>query len=332
VNSRKLRIGFTFDARASYVIKPGEPEDKYDEFDHEDTIADIEKALGSSGHQVVRIGGVRDLLSKISAGEKWDIVFNIAEGVDTRNRESQAPMVLELFNIPYIGSDALTMGMSLDKAIAKAVVSAYNVTTAPSLRVSRESDLGQFRLRFPVIVKPNAEGTSKGIDNASVVRDMKALKARVKKVLEEYKQEAIVEEFIRGTEFTVAVIGNEEPVALPPVQIAICGNADLGDEIYSSERVKNDDIKYLCPAPIDKALDTRLKAMAVAAYKALGCRDFSRIDFRVDEQKKPYFLELNPLPHLGLTDVFPLVAEAAGLTYEELLVKIFDHGVVRNKI
>lgn len=331
---KTLKVGFTYDAKADYPLLAGDPPDKYAEFDPEDTLSEIVSALKSSGHEIIRIGHARSLLSKISAGERWDIVFNIAEGVKGRNRESQVPAILEMFDIPYAGSDALSMGITLDKAVAKMVVSHHGVFTPRFLEAATPQELERFDLNFPVIVKPSEEGTSKGISQESVVQDIKALEKRVRWVIEIYNQPALIEEFIFGQEFTVAVIGNENPEALAPVQIAIKGKTDLGEDFYTHDRADwdNDEVKYLCPSPADKKLIDNIRAAAKNAYIALGCRDFSRIDFRVDSSGKPYFLECNPLPNLGLIDVFPLVAQAEGTTYEKLLCRILDYGIKRNKL
>ncbi len=326
---KQLKIGFTYDAKADYELLPGEHPEKYAEFDSEATLSEITNALNSTGHEVVRIGHARNLLTRLHAGERWDIVFNIAEGVKGRNRESQVPAILELFNVPYIGSDALTMGVTLDKAVAKMVVGHHGIVTPKFVEVCSENDLNNFHLKFPVIVKPSEEGTSKGISEESVARDLKAMKKRALWTIDTYNQPALVEEFIIGQEFAVAVIGNAQPEVLEPVQIAIAGNVDLGEDLYTHERVENDDIRYLCPSSAKPELIGKLKEMAGAAYTALGCRDFSRIDFRVDTAGQPYFLECNPLPHLGLIDVFPLVAKVAGMTYEQIVCRILEHGCKR---
>lgn len=319
---KALTVGFTYDAKADYVLGPGDHPDKYAEFDSEQTLTEIAGAISSGGHHVVRIGHVKNLLPRLQAGERWDIVFNIAEGVKGRNRESQVPLLLELFDIPYTGSDALTMGICQDKTVAKTIVRQHGLATPDFREVTSIDDLANFDLPFPVFVKPGREGTSKGISGESVVRDIETLRQRTRLLLDAYRQPALVERFISGQEFTVAVVGNEPARVLPPVQVMIKGATDLGDEVYTHERVENDDIRYLCPARASKELDERLRSLALGAYKALGCRDLGRIDIRVDAEGTPYFLECNPLPNLGLIDVFPLVAKVTGVTYNEMILKI----------
>ncbi|MBI3291522.1 MAG: hypothetical protein HYZ73_01755 [Elusimicrobia bacterium] len=324
-----MRIGFTYDAKADYELRPGDLPDRFDEFDGGTTLQEIEEALRSEGHEVTRIGHVRNLLQRLTAGERWDIVFNIAEGLDGRNRESQIPMLLELFGQPFTASDALTMGMTLDKTIAKKIVSVHGVPTPRFLEVRRVDDLSQAALKFPAIVKPSEEGTSKGLSPESVVRTPKQLATRVGWVLDTYRQPALVEEFIVGQEFTVAVVGNDPPEALPPVQIAIAGQTDLGEEFYTHARVESNEIEYLCPAPISPAVDQQLRTIALQAFQALECRDVARIDIRMDRTGTPFFLECNPLPNLGQIDVFPKIARAIGQSYDSLILRILHAACKR---
>ena len=330
----KIKVGFTYDAKADYKLLPGESPDKYSEFDIEGTIAEIAEALRSGGYDVERIGNAKNLVKKIAAGERWDIVFNIAEGVEGRNRESQVPAILEMYGIPYTGSDALAMGVTLDKAVAKMVLAYHGLSTPRFVEASSDKDLKDFKLKFPVIVKPSEEGTSKGISSDSVAADIAGVKKRVEELVKKYNQPALVEEFINGQEFTVAVIGNDPPEVLPPVQILVNGKADLGDEFYTHTRASadNNEIAYVCPSKAPKALIKKIEALALASYKAIGCRDLGRIDIRVDREGVPYFLECNPLPHLGSIDVFPLVAEASGRTYPQIIIDILEHGLQRYKL
>lgn len=328
----RLRVGFTYNAKADYPLKPGDEPDKYAEFDSEATLSEIEKALSTTGHEIIRIGNAENLLKRVLAGERWDIVFNIAEGIKGRNRESQVPVILEMYNIPYTGSDGLTMGITLDKTVAKMICSYHNIATPKFMAVKTPSELDGFNLRFPVIVKPSQEGTSKGISPESKVSDISALEDRTKYLIEKYNQPVLIEEFIAGKEFTVAVIGNSPPEVLPPVQVSIAGKLELGDDFYHHGRVEDPSIKYYCPAKVSLLLQEKLKSLALRAYKALGCLDVGRIDIRTDENDEPYFLECNPLPNLGKIDVFPLIAEAIGTTYDDLIVRILNHALERYHI
>ena len=332
----KLHIGFTYDAEADYrrEFGPPDPPDAYAEFDAEDTLRDIESSLERRGWWVERIGHVHRLLDALRAGRRWDLVFNIAEGLRGRNREAQVPMLLELFDVPFVGSDALTMSLTLDKAMAKRVVDSYGVPT-PRFTVCNSPDtVDDTGLRYPLFVKPSREGTSKGIHDGSLVHDRRQLRDRVAEVVGRYRQPALVEEFVAGRELTVVVTGNGEstsfPVtAHPPVEIGIRGTYDLGELFYTHAMVFNDDVSYRCPPEIPDETIQDVMRVAVSAYRALEVRDFGRIDVRVPADGPPYFLECNPLPQLGTRDVFPLVARAMGIEYHELIQRLVDAAIER---
>ena len=331
-----LKIGFAFDAQEEYTVGPDDLPDKYAELDYEDTVDQIEGAIKAAGHNVERIGGAKRIMGRLLGGERWDLVFNICEGLKYRNRESQVPAILEVFDIPYIGSDPLTMGITLDKVTSKKLAVYNNVRTPEFIDISSPEELENNRKwieeHVPVIVKPTQEGTSKGLSKDSFCVNFDKVMARARWVIEKYEQPVLVEKFIEGYEFTVVVIGNNEPEAFPPVQIAIKEKKDLGRDFYTYGRVLSPDISYVCPADITAEFDRELRGAAVAAYRAVQCRDFGRIDFRVEYDMKPYFLECNPLPHLGLDDVFPKVAEAAGKKYGDMIAKIIETAAARLKI
>lgn len=325
-----MRIGFTYDLKEDYNFHENMPSDVFAELDYQETIDDVVEAIEKGGHEVVRIGNVRNLMNRFSQLDV-DIIFNICEGLWTRNRESEVPALLNVFKFPFVGSDALTLGLTLDKALAKKIFISDGLPTPKFFIADKTTDLNRFRfMRFPLIVKPRYEGSSKGISEQSVVRNNSELQAQVQYILDNYHQPAIVEEFIKGSEFTVVVIGNEKPQALPPVQIQILDKKDLGELIYTSRRVNNDDVQYICPSEISKKLELRLQDLAIKAYRSVECLDFGRVDFRVDQRGRPFVLEVNPLPSLALGDVFPLAAEAHGLTYEDVISKIIDFALQRH--
>jgi len=326
-------IGLTYDLKEEYVVQQGEPEDDYAEFDSPETINEIKSALEQGGHQVVCIGNLKTLLQSLAVNDvKVDIIFNIAEGIKGRNRESQIPALLEAYQIPYVGSDALTLGLTLDKAMAKKIFIYHGLPTPPFILASHPEEVYDCSLSFPVIVKPCFEGTSKGLTPAALVRDVKQLKKRVQWLTETYRQPALVEEFISGQEFTVAVIGNEQPMVLPPVQVAIQDKIDLGDDFYTRQRVEAREIRDICPADITRDLEEELKRIAREGYEAVGCRDLGRLDFRVNKAGQPFLLEINPLPSLSKMDVFPLVSKAIGMDYNGIINQIFDFATQRQNI
>ena len=323
-------IGLTYDLKTDWVKNDDDPIDATAELDGMDTVDALTKAFESAGHRVLRIGNARQLLAAIQKGLEVDLVFNIAEGHRGRNRESQIPNILEMFNIPFSGADALTLGVTLDKAVAKKCWVADGVPTGKFFEASVQDDLKKLNtIGYPLIVKTSQEGTSKGITKLSRVENLQQLQAEVAKICKVYKQPALCEQFIKGTEFTVAVIGNENPTALPVVQYAVAGNTNMGNEFYSYEHIVAKTVQYICPAQIDKAMALKLQEVAIAAYKSIECRDLGRVDFRVDEKGNPFVLEINPLPNLSPSEVFPMCAKAHGLTYDQLINKILGFALSR---
>lgn len=325
-----MRVGLTYDLKTDCELKPGDPADKYAEFDKEETIGVIENALKEGGHKVVRIGNGKKLLNfLVGEKEKVDIIFNIAEGINFRSREAQVPAILDMLKIPYVGSDPLTQAVTLDKVMAKKIVSYHGLPTPDFLLVNKMSDLKEFNLRFPVIVKLRYEGTSKGLDKNALVNNFTKLKERVQWAIETYHQPVLVEEFIKGKEFTLGVIGSEKPEVLPTVQIAIYGKLDLGEEFYIHFLVESTGVEYICPAKIPVDLDKKIQELAKKCYQVLECRDFGRIDIRTDENDSLYFLECNPLPSLALVDIWPIVARQVGLTYNQMINRILSFALNR---
>lgn len=326
-----LIIGLTYDLKSDWIASPDDPVDATAELDGRDTVDALTAAFQSAGHQVVQLGNARQLLKAIDRGLKVDIVFNIAEGYRGRNRESQIPNILEMFNIPFSGADALTLGVTLDKAVAKKCWIADGVSTGKFFEANIGDDLKTLNtIGYPLIVKTSQEGTSKGITKNSRVTTLEELQREVEKICRVYKQPALCEQFIKGTEFTVAVIGNENPIALPVVQYAVGGSVDMGNEFYSYEHIVKKSVEYICPAKIDAGLAKTLQETAIAAYKSVECRDLGRVDFRVDESGHPYVLEINPLPNLSPSEVFPMCAKAYGITYNELINRILNYALERN--
>ena len=322
------RIGLTYNLKKDYVFKPGDPPDANAEFDHEDTIGVIEDAIRGGGHDVVRLGTARSLLNQVELIKTLDIVFNLAEGDEGRNRESQVPIILEMLRVPCVGADGLTLGLTLDKILTKKILIAEGVPTPRFAELRDASEAWKTPLEYPLIVKPRYEGSSKGLRKASRVANAQELAEQVGWVTSTYKQPALVEEFIEGQEFTVAIIGNNPPQVQPITQIQIEGKMDLGDLFYTFEHIRSG-ANYITPAPIDEALRQRLADVALKTYQAVECLDFGRVDIRVDRRGNPYVLEINPLPSLSTEDVFMCVAKALGITYDEIIRRVLDAALVR---
>ncbi len=325
-------VGLTYDLKTDYEFKKGDPPDASAEFDHPSTIDVIAKAIESQGFKTKKIGNASNLLEKLSHLDV-DIVFNISEGISGRNRESQVPIILEMADIPFVGADALTLGLTLDKVMAKKIFIAEKIPTPKFFEIKTAEELvNTDHCKFPLIVKPRFEGSSKGLSENSRVENTDELKKQAEYVINTYKQPALVEEFISGQEFTVAVVGNDSPEAMPVVQIKIDGRLQLNNKFYTFARITSDRLEYICPAKINQKLKERLQELAIKTYAAVECRDFGRVDFRVDAKGHPYVLEINPLPSLSTEDVFKLVAENIGMTYEEMIGKILKSALKRHNL
>ena len=322
-------IGLTYDLKTDYQFKENDPPDANAEFDHASTIDVISAAIESQGFKLKRIGNADRLLEEID-NLGVDIVFNISEGMHGRNRESQVPILLEMRGIPFVGSDALTLGITLDKIMAKKIFIAEGIPTPRYFEIrSIDETVNADHLNFPLIVKPRFEGSSKGLSECSRVGNMEELIRQVAFVIDTYKEPALVEEFIRGEEFTVAVVGNDPAEVLPVVQIKIDGRLNLDDMFYTFARISSDKLEYVCPAPIRADLYKKISQVALKACQAVECRDFARVDIRVDSAGNPYVLEINPLPCLSTEDVFMVISRAIGITYEEMVGRILKSALKR---
>lgn len=324
-----MRIGLAFDAKPPGAeLAPGDPDDLFEEYDPEETIASIQGAIEACGHDVLRLGGGREFLEKILSAPV-DFVFNISEGKGTfRSREGQVPSVLEMLGIPYSFSDPLTLGISLDKALTKRMVADAGVAVPPGWMLRAPRDLEELLAsapRFPLFAKPAYEGSSKGVRNSSLVRTPEELRAEVERTLGGYRQPVLVEGFVAGDEYTVAVLGNDPPAAVAAMRIRP-QKGPAPDFVYSVE-VKRDwrnQAAYDVPPPLSGEALGRLYDSAVRAFTAIGCRDVSRVDFRIRDGV-PVFLEINPLP--GLSPVYGdicLATRGMGIPYEELVRRILD--------
>jgi D-alanine-D-alanine ligase len=322
-------VGLTYDLKTDYEFKEGDPPDANAEFDAPSTIDVIAKAIESCGFKVKKIGNASSLLEKINH-LGVDIVFNISEGIAGRNRESQVPILLEMADIPFVGADALTLGLTLDKIMAKKIFIAEGIPTPRFFEIrSPEELINADHCKFPLIVKPRFEGSSKGLSENSRVETKEELKKQVEYIINTYKQPALIEEFICGQEFTVAIVGNDEPEIMPVVQIKIDGRLNLNNKFYTFARISSDRLEYICPARISQSLKKKLTNLSLKTYRCVECRDFGRVDFRVDNTGAPYVLEINPLPSLSTEDVFMLVAKNLGISYEEIIAKILNSALKR---
>lgn len=316
-------IGLTYDLENDYVFSPGDPPDTNVEFDSKETIQSITESLISLGYKVIPLGNFAKLLSQIRLiKEKVDLVFNFAENLVGRNREAQIPILLEALNIPYVGSDGLTMAIALDKFVTKKLLIYEHIPTPNFFEARNVDEINKLpALRFPLMVKPRWEGSSKGICALSRVQNRDSLLKQVKFIIATYKQPALVEEFISGSEYTVPIIGNNNIEILPPLQIQIKGKHNLGKLFYIGEYVNREGVEYI-PLDMHHPLKKTLESLAIKTYRAVECRDLGRVDFRVDQNENPYVLEINPLPALIDTDAFAIAAAHVGISYKAMIEKI----------
>jgi len=319
----------------AYNVKPADPpdhlpEDAFEEYDSEATVGHIENALSSLDHDVRRLPAGRGFVDAVRDAAP-DIVFNIAEGEGGRCREAHVPAVLEMLGVPYAGSDPLTLSVTLDKPVAKRLV-AYEGYPTPPFRTFRcAEELESLPFPCPVIVKPVFEGSSKGVRLSSRATSIDQTREMVRFVTQTYRQEAMVEAFVPGAEVTVGVLGNDPPRVVGMMEI-VPKTVSPAEFVYSLE-VKRDwenRVAYRVPPALPGGALSEIERCALGIYRALGCLDFSRIDFRLDTAGRPQFIECNPLPGLspGYGDL-PIMAERAGIPYRSLIRQILSHALVR---
>jgi D-alanine-D-alanine ligase len=313
-------------------VKQAGCEDAFEEYDSPETVELIAASLEAGGHTVVMLGGGREFLDKI-IHEKVDFVFNIAEGRGTyRSREGQVPSILEMLNIRYSGSDPECLAICLDKPLAKKLVRTAAVCTPNWCVIGNKEELGQIArcdFPFPAIIKPAYEGSSKGVRLSSVVDSSKQAIEAADRLLENYQQPVMLEEFIAGDEVTVGIIGNSPPRVLGMMRILPKRRYDYF--VYSLE-VKRDYlnlVEYECPIHLEPRVLQNLETSSLNAFKALGCQDFARLDFRVGADGVPYFLEINPLPGLGTHSDLVIMAKKIGWTHEELIAGVLNAALER---
>jgi D-alanine-D-alanine ligase len=323
-----LRIGFTYNLKR--VDSKG-GNDKEAEYDGPETITSIREAIESHGHVVIPLEATPDLPRQFM-DSPVDLVFNIAEGAGGRNREAAVPALCELMGIPYTGSDAATLSIALDKALSKRVLRQHGILTPEFQEMETGRERLSARLKFPLIVKPNQEGSSKGVSSqASVVDDEESLRAVVKECIERYRQPALVEDYIAGREFTVGLLGDKRPRVLPPMEILFRDKENKRPVYdYQIKQEWEKHVYYECPAKLTPAELKGIERVTRETFTALDCRDVARVDLRMDARGDIYVLEVNPLP--GLTPNYSdlcLIAKAANIDYRSLIGEILACGLKR---
>jgi D-alanine-D-alanine ligase len=313
---------------AALLTAAPDADDQFAEWDSPETIDAVDRALSKLG-TVIRLEATADFPAQLRAARP-DIVFNMAEGLAGVNREAHVPAICEFYGVPYSGSDPFSLTLCLNKARAKQVLAYYGVPTAPFAVIERP-DAAQAldALRYPLFVKPLHEGSSKGITERNLCRTPGDLDEQVRFLLDRYAEPVLVEEFLSGDEFTCAVLGNDDAQVLPLVGMNFGALPAGALPIYGFEakwlwdRPERPLPIFECPARIDDDLREQIERVTLAAYRALGCRDWSRVDVRLDAAGVPNVVEVNPLPGIlpdpADNSCFPKAARAAGLSYDELI-------------
>lgn len=317
----------TYDLRQDY-LSLGYSEEETAEFDKPDTIDGIDRALQRLGYQTDRIGHVKNLVTRLAAGESWDIVFNISEGLRGFGREAQVPALLDAYDIPYTFSDPLVLSLTLHKAMTKHVIRDLGIPTPDFCVVESEDDIFRVDLPFPLFAKPVAEGTGKGINGSSKILSREELVSACRVLLAEYKQPVLVETFLPGREFTVGIIGTgEEATAVAVIEVLLKGNAERDAYTYVNKENYQQLVEYRLG---EDKLAEHAQEVALAAWRGLGCRDAGRIDLRVDHRGIPNFIEVNPLAGLNPTHSdLPILCRLAGISFEELIERIMESALKR---
>jgi len=310
------------------------------EYDSEETIDALTSALESGGHEVTRLEADRNFPENISKLKgQIDIVFNIAEGLRGECRESQVPVLLEMLGIPYTGSGPLALAVCLDKVHTKEVLVANGLPTGAWKAFDTPDAPVDAAPPYPCVVKLRNQGSSMGLSPASKVRNETELKKQLNKLYDKYRYPMFAEEYLPGREFTIPVIGNSPPRALPVVEIVYPETDGVRMRFFEpdewvAEKLEIEPVKQnvttVCPAEVDENLREKLNELAVKTYKALGCRDWCRMEFRMDREGKPRILELNPIAGIDPSYWLPRSARSAGMSYDNLINTILDSAIARH--
>jgi D-alanine-D-alanine ligase len=325
-----MRIGICYDLRSDYLAQ-GYSEEETAEFDSEVTIDAIFDTLAEQGWEPVRIGGIKNLAEALVRGERWDAVFNFCEGMHGLAREAQVPTLLDAYQIPYVFSDAVTMAVTLDKATTKHILRSHGIPTADFAVIEKAADIARVSLPFPLFLKPVAEGSGKGVNERSKVEDKKALTAVAKELLRKFNQPVLAETFLPGREFTVGITGTGEDARVLGVTeiVPLAGWVGDGYGFANKDTGWEERVEIVRVTPLPEA--RRAGAVALAAWRALRCRDGGRIDIRCDADGNPHFIEVNPIAgmrpeHSDLC----FIAKYEGVSYRQLIGKIMASFLKRH--
>ena len=322
-----IKVGLTYDLRQDYPDL-GYSEEETAEFDKPETIESIETALRILGYRTDRIGNIRQLTRRLAAGERWDMVFNIAEGLSGIGRESQVPALLEAYQIPFTFSDPLVLALTLHKGLAKRVFRDLGIPTADFCQVENTGDIGKVHLPFPLFAKPVAEGTGKGIDRNSLIRDRFELEEVCLRLLNTFRQPVLIETYLPGREFTVGIAGTgSEARSVGIIEVVLLKAAEPHAYSYENKENWQKLVKY---QRVSDPEAMQAADVALVAWRGLGCRDGGRIDLRSDASGIPNLIEINPLAgiHPDHSDL-PIICKLHGIPYTHLIGMIMDSAMKR---
>ena len=328
-----MEIGLAYDLKDTVIPTSSGPEDALEEYDSPETVEAITAAIESLGHSVIKLGGGKEFIVNILQND-LDFVFNICEGLGNyKSREAQVPSILEMLGLPYSGSDPLCLAVCLDKPLTKTLVATAGVRTPRWKLITENKQLkdmtfGDFTL--PAFVKPAYEGSSKGIRLGSRTETVTQTIEVAAKLLDHYQQPVMIEEFISGDEVTVGMLGNAPPALLGIMRVLPRQNNS--NFIYSLEvkREWQQLVNYECPARLDKGILDEITDLSLRVFTTLSCRDFARLDFKLDSEGTPYFLEINPLAGLNpKSSDMPIMAYKLGWTYQALISAILNAALQR---
>jgi D-alanine-D-alanine ligase len=323
----KLKVGITYDLREDYLAL-GMGEEETAEFDRPETIDSISGALQQLGHSPEKIGNIRALAERIVAGDRWDLVFNIAEGLRGFAREAQVPALLDAYDIPYTFSDPLVLSLTLHKGMTKRVIRDLGIPTPDFAVVQEDREAAQVDLPFPLFAKPVAEGTGKGISGASKIESKAELVRVCLELLKTFDQPVLVETYLPGREFTVGITGTgkkAEPIGV--IEVILRSEAESHAYSYVNKQRFEELVEYRL---VKDSMAEKAAEVALASYIGLGCRDAGRVDLRADSLGQPQFMEINPLAglHPEHSDL-PILNGLAGFTYLDLIERIMSSALAR---
>jgi D-alanine-D-alanine ligase len=314
-----MKIGLTYDLRSWYTDRGYSMEDTA-EFDKQETVDALDAALVAMGHHTEQVGNAFQVIEALASGKKWDLVFNIAEGLYGDGRESVIPAILDQYKIPYVFSGPVIMGLSLNKHLTKIIIKSAGVPVSPGMLITEIPDIDKCDLEYPLFVKPVSEGTGKGITEKSLVHTPAELTEMAEWILTRFNQPALVEEYLPGREFTVGIVGSGDTAKVIGGMEVICS-----DNLPYSVEVKENYQQYCKYLTLGKDIEEECKQVALNAWKALGAVDAGRVDLKADKKGRICFIEANPLA--GLNPVhsdLPILARMYGIEYQKLMEMIIE--------